>query len=139
MEQVIRGEGRRMTEVRRLKRNELCIRHEIRRRKLFIISVIVFAICCTFIFTSLTYAFDNRNMTADAPGKCYRTVMIYMNDTVEGIAKEYMSEYYGSAGDLAKEIISINNISYDTKLIPGNYIIVPCHEMVSPDVTISME
>ena len=57
--------------------------------------------------------------------KCYRSVMIYLGDTVYSIAEENIGEGYDSVAAYAKEIVRINHIDLDTVLIPGNYLVVP--------------
>ena len=76
--------------------------------------------------TRLIYAFA---YTTEAPVeenvKCYRSVMIYLGDTVYSVAEENMGDGYDSVAAYAKEIVRINHIDIDTALIPGKYLVVP--------------
>ena len=76
--------------------------------------------------TRLIYAFA---YTTEAPVeenvKCYRSVMIYLGDTVYSVAEENFGDGYDSVAAYAKEIVRINHIDIDTALIPGNYLVVP--------------
>ncbi len=98
-------------------------------RTRFILLVLVFALVLMAGIlkgTRLIYAFA---YTSEAPVeenvKCYRSVMIYLSDTVYSIAEENIGEGYDSVDAYAKEIVRINHIDLDTALIPGNYLVVP--------------
>ena len=76
--------------------------------------------------TRLIYAFAYTDrIPVEENVKCYRSVMIYLGDTVYSVAEENISEGYDSVAAYAKEVARINHIDTDTVLIPGNYLVVP--------------
>ena len=78
-------------------------------------------------------AFANTDTTSvDTFGtKQYKSIMIYCGDTVESIAEENYSFIYSSPEKMADEIRSINHLSQDDILVPGNYLVVPYFAMAS--------
>ena len=98
---------------------------QVRIQKL-ILAVAIFItilICTIFSLKAFVYASDK---TTDKGTKMYKSVVIYCGDTVTSIAEEYFpTSSYESADKLIGEIKSINHISEDTSLIPGNYLVVP--------------
>ncbi|MCR5673990.1 MAG: hypothetical protein K6F87_09795 [Lachnospiraceae bacterium] len=104
---------------------------QVRRRKmLFIIGVLITMALCSF-FSIKAFA-NTDNTAADSFGtKQYKSVKIYCQDTVESIAKDNYSFQFSSVERMAREIRSINHLSEDEKLIPGNYLVVPYFEMAS--------
>ncbi|MCR5673268.1 MAG: hypothetical protein K6F87_06090 [Lachnospiraceae bacterium] len=98
---------------------------QVRRQKLLIIiGVLITMALCSFFSVK---AFANTDTTmADSFGtKQYKSIMIYCGDTVDSIAEDNYSFQFSSVGRLASEIRSINHISADEKLIPGNYLVIP--------------
>ena len=76
--------------------------------------------------TRLIYAFAYTERTpVEENVKCYRSVMIYLGDTVYSVAEENIGDGYDSVAAYAKEVARINHIDTDTVLIPGNYLVVP--------------
>ncbi|MCR5734632.1 MAG: hypothetical protein K6G22_08510 [Lachnospiraceae bacterium] len=88
---------------------------------IFILSMIIFVL----VFSCFAYASDKKDSVSAAGTKCYKSVVIHLNDTLDTIAQGNLSNGYSSDDELVKEIISINRISADTALIPGNSLIVP--------------
>ena len=92
---------------------------------------ILMIFCFVFILTTLllsakTYAGSNK--PSGNANKLYKSVLIYSGDTLESIAEEYMTDEYSSVHKYICEVASINGFSTDTKLTPGNHIIVPYYE-----------
>ena len=111
---------------RRLERTKRARIRQVRRQKIVIIAigVLITMALCSF-FTIKTFA-NTDNTAVDSFGtKQYRSVMIYCGDTVESIAKDNYCFEYHSIDRMASEICSINNISEDESLIPGNYLVIP--------------
>ncbi len=61
--------------------------------------------------------------------KHYLTVEIMPGDSVYSIAEEYLSNGYSSIDSLIYEILYVNNLSENTVLISGNYLIVPVYSI----------
>lgn len=80
--------------------------------------------------TKLAYASSEAEAESGAV-KCYKSVMIYLGDTLESVAEEYQPEEYTTLNEYINEIRKINHLRTDTALIPGNYIIIPCYCTVS--------
>ena len=98
---------------------------EVRREKLFlIIGVLITMALCSF-FSVKAFA-NTDNTQADSFGtKQYRSVMIYCGDTVGSIAEENYSYEFSSVDRIEREIRSINHLSSDEVLVPGNYLVIP--------------
>ncbi len=120
MNRVEEQRSRRVARQRQVKRQKL----------LFIIGVLI---TMAFISFFSVRAFANTDYTSsDSFGtKQYKSIKIYCGDTVESIADEYYTFQYSSTDKLADEIMRINHISKDDKLIPGNYLVVPYYDLVS--------
>ena len=99
-------------------------KYEIRRKILLMIGMVITMALCLFFSIK---AFANTKDAADEGlySKQYRSEMIYLGDTVESIASDNYSFLFLSEDRLEEEIRSINHLSPDEKLIPGNYIVVP--------------
>ncbi|MBR6158996.1 MAG: hypothetical protein IKQ40_01745 [Lachnospiraceae bacterium] len=119
----------RITE-RRSRRVASARARQVKRRKiLLIIGVLITMGLCSFFSVR---AFANTDTSADGFGaKKYRSIMIYCGDTVEKIAEANYSFQFASVDRMADEIRSINHISVNEQLIPGNYIVVPYFDMAS--------
>jgi len=90
-----------------------------------IVLVFIVALIFSIMFISSKAYADNSNNNRV---KKYKSVMIYGGDSFESIAYSNMTEEYASESNYIKEVCSINNITNDTKLIPGNHIIVPYYD-----------
>ena len=97
----------------------------VRRQKMFlIIGVLITMALCSF-FSIKAFA-NTDNTAADCFGtKQYRSIMIYCGDTVESIAEDNYSFEFSSVGRMANEIRTINHLTSDEVLIPGNYLVIP--------------
>lgn len=96
----------------------------VRREKSILFALFVGAFLFTLLF------FNNKTNAKNFAGnddsvKMYKSITIYSGDTFESIANEYMSDEYSSQVKYIKEMLSINGMSEDSKLIPGNNIIIP--------------
>ena len=104
---------------------------KIRYRKMFFITGVMITMALCSFFSIKAFA-NTDNTKADSFGtKQYKSVMIYCGDTVESIAEDNYSSLFSSVGSMADEIRNINHISYDEKLIPGNYRVIPYFDMAS--------
>lgn len=103
------------------------MRKQMRKRiskNLLLTGVLVTMILCSF-FTVKAFANTDTSSADDFGTKQYKSIMIYCGDTVESIAEENYCFQYSSVGKMASEIRSINNLSKDEVLIPGNYLVIP--------------
>lgn len=99
---------------------------QVKRQKILLFVGLFITILLITIFSIKAFAYANDSTTAQQPTKQFSSVMIYCGDSIESIANEnYILNGYASASSFASEIRSINHLSQDSKLIPGNYIVVP--------------
>ena len=89
--------------------------------------VVVFSVM--FLYSGRVYA-DSSN---GSKVKMYKSVLVYSGDSLETIANQYITEEYSSNMKYIKEVASINGISENSHLTPGNHIIVPYYT-VNPDI-----
>lgn len=59
--------------------------------------------------------------------KCYTSIMIYPGDSIDTITDKYYTQQFKDKDSLAFEILSINHLSPEKTLEPGNHIIVPVY------------
>lgn len=91
-------------------------------------NLMVIAIFITILFITIfsirafVYANDNRNCNNS---KQFKSICIYCGDSIDTISNSYLEYGYDSDKQFKKEIISINHLSNNEILIPGNYIVVP--------------
>ena len=97
------------------------------RKNLILTGVLITMLLCS-IFTVKAFANTDTSSADNFGTKQYKSIMIYCGDTVESIAEENYCFQYSSVGKMAAEIRSINNLSYDEALIPGNYLVIPYYE-----------
>jgi cell division protein YceG involved in septum cleavage len=99
---------------------------ELKRRILiFSISLILFVIAAVLTFSIKSVASDG----SEAPlYKHYVSVQISAGDSVYDLAKEYYTEGYDSYDSLIDEIIFINNLSDESVLKTGNYLVIPTYK-----------
>ncbi len=125
------GDYDHMYRVQEQKMRRVARTRQVRRQKLFIIiGVLITMALCSFFSIK---AFANTDTTSvDTFGtKQYKSIMIYCGDTVESIARDNYSFQFSTVGKMASEIRSINNISEDEQLIPGNYVVIPYYSAAS--------
>lgn len=90
-----------------------------------IIALFIMALIVSILFiSSNAYANNNSNDRV----KKYKSVMIYGGDSMETIADKNITDEYKTEAKFIKEVCAINNITEDTKLVPGNHIIVPYYD-----------
>ena len=99
---------------------------ELKRRILiFTFSLILFIIAAILTFSIKSVASDG----SEAPlYKHYVSVQIEAGDSVYDLAREYYSEGYDSYDSLMDEIIFINNLSDESVLKTGNYLVIPTYK-----------
>ena len=90
------------------------------------------AVFLVFLFVSLTAGAiksfaGSGNACEGGFNKRYTSILIYPGDTIESLVSDYSSEGSADRDSLAKEILSINHLSPDKDLQPGNHIIVPVY------------
>lgn len=97
---------------------------QVRKQKaLLALGIFITIMIITILSVRKAYANDRTNI--DYGTKQYTSVVIYCHDTVDSIAEKYINGPYTSVDDYAKEIKSINHISQNDSLIPGNYLVIP--------------
>lgn len=97
-------------------------------KRYFMLIVLFFAITLSIVFTIKSFAYANDNSKV-SQNKLYKSVTIYCGDSIETIAEEYVSNGYTSKNSFINEICHINHISSSSKLIAGNYLIIPYYEV----------
>ena len=104
---------------------------QVKRQKMFFIIGVLITMAFISFFSVRAFA-NTDNTAADSFGtKQYRSIKIYCGDTVESIARDNFSFQYSTVDKFANEIMSINHISADEKLIPGNFLVIPYFDMAS--------
>ena len=108
------------------KRNNMRRRWKKRSRiALFSLMLLLFV-----TFGAINSFAGSKNLAQDpSASKCYTSVLIYPGDTIESISEQYIYAGSGDTASLAKEILSINHLSPDKALQPGNHIIVPVYKV----------
>jgi len=100
---------------------------QVNRQKCFLFTTFCVAfVIASIIISAKTYA-GNKKVNNDSV-KMYKSIMIYSGDSLESIADTYMTEEYASVNKYINEVASINGMSKETELIPGNKIIIPYYE-----------
>lgn len=95
----------------------------IRKRIMMMIIFVSITFITLLSVKHLIYAND-----AQAMPKKFQSVMIYCGDSIDSICSEYSRYGYSAQDSFRNEILSINNISENTTLIAGNYLILPYYE-----------
>ena len=119
---------------RELSRREVYISRTatVRRERLIIATIFSIVMIISIMFFSTRVNAENFNKESDST-KMYKSVTIYLGDTFESIAEEYMSDEYSSEAKYIDEVLSINGMTKASKLIPGNNIIIPYYMSKSID------
>ena len=126
MKSVYYGDYNYMTRVEESRCKRVARAKQVRRQKLLILIGLLITIVMCLFFSVKAFAHTDTD-NADN-GKQFKSIMIYCGDTVGSVAEKNYDEKFSSVGRLEKEIRSINNISADEELIPGNYIVIPYYE-----------
>ena len=108
----------------RRKRNQELKRHII----LLIVSILLFSIMAILVFSTKTLASDGSE---EVLFKGYKTVQVMPGDSVYSIANDNYTKGFNSIDALANEVLFINNLSDDSILISGNFIIVPYYDTLN--------
>jgi len=99
---------------------------EVRRNKIYLTIGLFITILLIMIFSIKAFVYANDNTINNDGVKMYRSQVIYCGDSVEKIAHDnYIKAGYSTSSSYEKEIRSINHLSDNSILIPGNYIVVP--------------
>lgn len=98
---------------------------QVKRRKMLIIIGVMITMAFISFFSIKAFANTDSTSSDSFGTKQYKSVMIYCHDTVESIAADNYGFGFSSVDDMAREIRSINNLTADEALIPGNYIVIP--------------
>lgn len=120
-----------MTRVQEQKNRRMLRVRQVRRQKMFIIIGVIITLALCSFFSIKAFANTDTSSATSFGTKQYKSVKVYCKDTVESIAEDNYSFQFSSVGRMADEIRSINHLSYDEELIPGNYIVVPYFDMAS--------
>ena len=90
--------------------------------------LLISIICITvFLFSLLLFNHKTEaaNFSANSNAvKMYKSITVFSGDTLESIADEYMSNEYSSVNKYINEVLSINGMNSDTKLVVGNKIVI---------------
>lgn len=98
---------------------------QVRKQKILLSVGIFLTILIISLLSVRALVYANDNNTSANNTKLYKSVVIYCGDTVSSIAVNNFSNEYENTANLEKEILSINHLASDEKLIAGNSIIVP--------------
>ncbi|MDO4189813.1 MAG: hypothetical protein Q4D29_12590 [Lachnospiraceae bacterium] len=96
----------------------------VRREKIVIAFIFSMALLFSIFFFSLKVNAGNFKEETDSI-KMYKSITIYLGDSFESIAEEYMSDEFSSEIKYIDEVLSINGMTRASKLVPGNKIIIP--------------
>ncbi|MCD8069684.1 MAG: LysM peptidoglycan-binding domain-containing protein [Lachnospiraceae bacterium] len=99
-------------------------REQLRRVRLITSLLSVFLLFAAVVSANTLIARARDNETPDYH-KYYTQVYVTSGDSVWKIADAHMSDCYDSVGDLAKEIIAINQLDSEGTIYYGTTIVVP--------------
>ena len=125
MKKAYYGDYSYMTRVDDSRSRRVARARQVRRQKMLVlIGILITVVLCLFFSIK---AFANTDKCDEESDLCkqYKSVMIYCGDTIGSIAEDNYDIRYSSVGKMEKEIMSINHICADEKLIPGNFLIIP--------------
>ena len=114
-----------MTRVQESRYRRVARVRQVRRQKLLIVIGLLITFTLCMIFSIRAFAGTGESRADSDYDRKYRSIMIYCGDTVESLAGEYYDPGFSSVEDLEREIMSINHIKSNEKLIPGNFLIIP--------------
>ena len=101
-------------------------RREVNRARIHLVFtlLVITLLLSIMLFSKVIFASEQKNKGNYNP-KLYTSVVIYRGDTLTSIAQKHYSSEWLNIDDYMCEIESINHISSNDKLIPGNYITIP--------------
>ena len=115
-----------MERVEANKQSRILRTQQVRRQKILLGIGLFITILIISILSIRAFTYANDNVNINKPIKQFSSIMIYCGESVESIAEDnYIKKGYPSAESFANEIRTINHLSNDSKLIPGNYIVIP--------------
>lgn len=107
---------------RRIQKNRIRRRREIRRNVL--LSVVTFCFAITLAF-GLNGFLSNAKSTSEAVSyKYYTSIQVERGETLWSIAQDNMGSYYETAEDYVAEVMRMNSLE-DEKIITGQHLIIP--------------
>ena len=124
MMNLVKEELRRSKDHRRIRRQRRMRR--VMARFITVLSVLLLLVTFSGAIKSFAGQ-DMRSSTGSECRKCYTSIMIYPGDSIGSITDKYYSEQFKDKDSLAHEILSINHLSPERSLEPGNHIIVPVY------------
>ena len=95
------------------------------RRQRMIIAGLLFTIVLITMIVSIRHLAFADEPSSDNLTKHYSSIIIHCGDTVDSISEKCACASIVPVEKYKSEIMSCNHIYEDTKLIPGNYIVVP--------------
>lgn len=103
---------------------------------------LLITVICIIAFMFSLILFNHKtnaaNFSSDNSSvKMYKSITIFSGDTFESIANAYMSNEYSSVNKYINEVLSINGMNSESKLIAGNNIIVPyyCDKIAGDNIS----
>lgn len=102
---------------------------QVRKQKMLLAFGIILTIFICTLFTIKAFAYSKDENPIEYGSKQYKSVVIYCGDSIESIAEANYCEAYKNVNEYKKEILNINHLTSDVKLIPGNYIIIPYYTL----------
>lgn len=103
-----------------------------RARELRLLKIVFMFFFFLMITFSIIFSIKKATYANEIDNSClrkqYKSITIYCGDTLEDIASNNFGPGYKNESKLISEICHINHITTSTKLIPGNYIIIPYYE-----------
>ena len=87
--------------------------------------VIIFAIVFAAIFFGKSLNSEAHSQDMPIRYKYYTSITVHSGDTLESIAKEYISDEYKGVDSYVKEVCMINHIEEGGKIFAGENIVVP--------------
>lgn len=108
---------------RRIRKNKLRRKHQIRRN----IFMLMLSIILAAGFSIMFFSFKSKAQSGDAELSCkyYKSITVGAGDTIWDFAELYAdTDFYDSYGCYIKEVMDINHLK-DEQIIYGQHIIIP--------------
>lgn len=124
MRKIYYGDYEYMMRLEEQKRRSAARAKQVKQQKIILaLGIFITILICT-LFSIRAFVYAEDDLSKNSFTKEYKSICIYCGDTLESIASEYCNEDIISTKEYINEIKSINHLD-NTKLIPGNYIVVP--------------
>ncbi len=128
MKKAYYGDYNYMTRVDDLRYRRMAKSRKIKRQKFLIIIGLLITVAMCIGFTIKAFANTKSDISDSSYTKQFRSIKIYCGDTLGSIAEDNNDIRFYSEDSYKEEIMSINHLASDEKLIPGNYLIIPYYE-----------